>query len=254
MSYNPLSGKFSWTLAPVSALLFYGILFTLWLSLPPAVAQRLFDCDGASPVELMTLPLFAAIIPLVWLCPPVSGPVKRKCLWSAVFSVLAAIAIVRETDLHKILFAQIWPEVASSFKGTVFKMKFLSSPGMPVCAKIFVAGFFALFFAFTVIPLARWIWPILKGIPRLQPVAWTMAGFGAVGVTIQFFDRFPSIYRKGSMFGKAPGTPLNDSASAFFTIFEEGGEMLMALLALLAILQAYAIFSKDNSAAAAPEI
>ena len=87
------------------------------------------------------------IVPLVWLCPPQSGPTRRQCAWSLLWSLLSVVAIVRETDLHKIAFAQIWPDIASSFSGTVFKMRFLKAGDIPLMPKLFVLVFFIVFFA-----------------------------------------------------------------------------------------------------------
>ena len=232
------SGK-SWLLAPAAALAFLAALVAAWAALEPATLVPLFDNDGASPVELMTLPLFALVVPLVWLCPPCGGTTRRQCAWASVWSLLAVMALVRETDVHKALFARIWPEVAANFHGTVYKMKFLKAAGVPLMPKLFVAVFFALFFAAVLIPLVRYIVPLVKGFFRLQPVAWTMAVFGGVSVMVLVVDRLPAMLRHA-------GAALSESSLALLTAFEEGGEMLMALLALLAVLQAHLTFARGE--------
>lgn len=232
-----LTSKRSWLVAPVAAILMYAVLLAVWAAIEPSALVPLFDNDGASPVELMTLPLFALTVPLAWLCPPCAGPARRQCAWSALWSLLGVMAIVRETDVHKALFAKIWPEVAANFHGTVFKMKFLKASGIPFMPKLFVAVFFVLFFVAVIVPLARYIVPLVKGFFRLEPVAWTMAVFGCVSTSVLVVDRLPANLRHA-------GVDLSDSAIALLKVFEEGGEMAMALLALLAMLQSHLIFAR----------
>jgi hypothetical protein len=154
------------------------------------------------------------------------------------------MAIVRETDLHKMLFAKIWPDVVANFSGTVFKMRFLKAADIPIMPKLFVLVFFAAFFAAVLIPFVRYIVPLVKGFFKLEPVAWTMACFGATTLVVMTVDRLPANLRHA-------GVDLSDSTRALLTVLEEGGEMTMALLALLAALQAHLIFGRpvgDGSA------
>jgi hypothetical protein len=234
---NILTSEKSFLLAPAFALLGYAVIVVLSLTVQPEALLALFDKDGASPVELMTLPLFALIVPLVWLCPPCGGRTRRQCLWAALWSLLAILAIVRQTDLHKILFAHIYPAIDASFKGTVYKMRFLKAGDIPVAPKIFVCGFFAVFFAAVAVPVVRYIRPLVVGFFRREVTAWTMATFGAVSTAVLVIDRLPAKLRKA-------GVLLSDSTLALMKALEEGGEMLMALLALLAILQAHLIFGR----------
>ena len=242
MMMDLISSKKSWLVAPVAAVLLYAALVATWAVMEPSALVPLFDNDGASPVELMTLPLFALIVPLVWLCPPCAGTVRRQCAWSALWSLLGVMAIVRETDVHKALFAKIWPGVAANFHGTVFKMKFLKASGIPFMPKLFVAVFFVLFFAAVIVPLARYIVPLVKGFFKMEPVAWTMAVFGCVSTSVLVVDRLPANLRHA-------GVDLSDGAIALLKVFEEGGEMVMALMALLAVLQSHLIFCRGSHAA-----
>lgn len=236
---NLMTSKNSWLTAPVVAVAVAFVLLAAWAALDPQTLMVNFDNDGRSPVELMTLPLFALIVPLVWLCPPNAGPTKRQCLWSALWSLLGVMAIVRETDAHKMIFANIWPEIDSSFRGTVFKMKFLKADEIPFMPKLFVLAFFVLFFVAVLVPLVRFIVPLIRGFFKLEPVAWTMAFFGGVSTVVMVVDRLPANLRHADIV-------VSDSMLALMKAFEEGGEMLMALLALLAILQSHLIFGKNN--------
>ena len=67
-----------------------------------------------------------------------------------------------------------------------------------------------------------------------------MATFGAVSVAVIIIDRVPAKLRKA-------GIDVSDSMIALMKVFEEGGEMLMALLALLAILQSHMLFARRSA-------
>ena len=162
---NLITSKKSWLTAPVVALAGFALILLLWSVTDPCVYIEWFDTEKAlfSPVEWMTLPLFGLIVPLVWLCPPQSGTTRRKCAWAFLWTALAVMAVVRETDLHKILFAQIWPDIASTFPGTVYKMRFLKAGNIPLVPKLFVLVFFIVFFVAAAIPLIRYFIPLMKG-------------------------------------------------------------------------------------------
>lgn len=235
---NLMTSKKSWLTGPVISLVCLALFLIVWAVLDPATLESLFDNHGASPVELMTLPLFALIIPLVWLCPPCGGTTGRQCRWAALWSLLAAMAIVRETDLHKMLFASIWPDVAENFAGTVFKMRFIKAGDIPFMPKLFVIVFFVLFFVSVIVPLVRYALPLIKGFFKFEPVAWTVACFGGASVVVMIVDRLPANLRHA-------GVELSEKTLALLTTFEEGGEMTMALLALLALLQSHLIFGRS---------
>ncbi len=235
---NVLVSRRSWLVAPCVFALGAAVLLAVWSAMAPDALMRAFDADGKSPVELMTLPLFALLAPLVWLCPPTSGPRSRQCFWSAVITMLAFMALVREQDWHKDLVAWLWPDVVASFKGTVFKMRFLKSSAVPLAPKLFVGSFFALFFAVVALPLVKWFVALFRGFFRFHPVCWTMAFFGGTSVMVLTADRLPAQLRHASV-------ALSDSTLALLKAFEEGGEAMMALFALLAVLQAHAIYSPD---------
>ena len=236
-----LTSKKSWLVAPIAALVGFALILFLWGVTDPREFVTWFSIDeGLSPVEWMTLPLFALIVPLVWLCPPQSGPTRRQVAWAALWSLLGIIAIIRETDIHKMLFSNIWPDIASTFSGTVFKMRFLKAGDIPLMPKIFVLAFFIVFFAAAVLPLLRYFIPLVKGFFRFEPVAWSAATFGAVSTFVLVIDRLPANLRDWGVVNlKAPG---HEAGLALCKGLEEGAEMIMASLALLALLQAYLIF------------
>ena len=246
---NLLTSKKSWLTAPVLALLGFAFILLFWSIVDPQRFVLWFSVDdGFAPVEWMTLPLFGLIIPLVWLCPPQSGSMRRQCVWSALWSLLGIVAIIRETDIHKIAFAQIWPDIANTFSGTVFKMRFLKAGDIPLAPKLFVLAFFIVFFAAAIIPLLKYFLPLFKGFFKFEPVAWSAATFGAVSTFVLLIDRLPANLRDWGIVNlKAPG---HEAGLALCKSLEEGAEMIMASLALLALLQSYLIFvhKHDQSA------
>ena len=249
---NLITSKKSWLTAPVVALAGFALILLLWSVTDPRVYIEWFDTEKAlfSPVEWMTLPLFGLIVPLVWLCPPQSGTTRRKCAWAFLWTALAVMAVVRETDLHKILFAQIWPDIASTFSGTVYKMRFLRADSIPFRPKLFVLVFFIVFFVVAAIPLIRYFIPLMKGFFKFATVAWSAATFGAVSVFVLTIDRLPANLRDWGVVNlKDPG---REAGLALCKSLEEGSEMIMALLALLTLLQSHLIFGRNESPAEDP--
>ena len=244
---NLLESKKSWLVAPIAALSGFALILLLWSVTDPREFVTWFSIDeGFAPVEWMTLPIFGLIVPLVWLCPPQSGSTRRKCVWAFLWSSLAVMAIVRETDIHKIVFANIWPDIANTFSGTVYKMRFLKADSIPFLPKLFVFIFFVVFFVAVAIPLIRYFIPLVKGFFRFEPVAWSAATFGAVSTFVLTIDRLPANLRDWGIVNlKAPG---HEAGLALCKGLEEGAEMIMASLALLTLLQSYLIFAQKEDA------
>jgi hypothetical protein len=240
---NLLVAKRSWMLAPVVFLLAVVLLSLTWALMEPQALRAAFDADGHSFFETLTLPFYALIVPTVWLCCPFAGSPKRKALLCAAVSCVAVMAVVKELDLHLAAMTALYPDVVANFKGTPFKMRFLTGGGIPLGAKAVALAYFVLFFGVFAAMLAYFFPRLVKGFFRFHPVAWTMCFFGGSGVMVQLFDRLPAWYRHSKELAKSD---LSDSFTAFCTAFEEGGEMLIAAFALLAILQAHAIYARDN--------
>jgi hypothetical protein len=153
------------------------------------------------------------------------------------------MAIMKQLDIHLSVIQSLYPDVVANFKGTPFKMRFLTRSGIPIGAKLVAVSYFALFFGVFAAMLAYYFPKLVKGFFRLHPVAWSMAFFGISGVTVQVCDRLPAWYRHSIGVGKE-GLPM--PFLSFCTAFEEGGEMMIAAFALIAILQAHAIYSRDT--------
>lgn len=240
-----VAGKRSWMLAPAVALAFAVLFVASWLSLPPEKVIRLYDNDGRAIVELMTLPLYALIIPLVWLASPFKGSAWRRFFLNLGVSLLAGIAILKETDLHIAILHWFYPETAQ-FKGTPFKMNFLRKTDYPLGAKAIVGGYFGTLFVIGGYAIIRYIKPLWKGFWSFHPVAWSVAFLGGSGVLVQIVDRLPSVIRKNGLIDAALMDKHTGSVAALFKVFEEGTEAALAIFALLAILQAHAIYRPEN--------
>ena len=73
---------------------------------------------------------------------------------------------------------------------------------------------------------------LLTGVWRREAVSWTVGTIGGTGILIQIFDRTPSVLRKDF------GVVMGEQTRALFAAFEEGLELLLPLLIVLAVYQA----------------
>lgn len=241
---NFLTGPRGFLAGPALFALAALALFVTWLVMEPDALRAAFDSDGLSPFEIATLPFYAAIIPLVWFkCPFTGSPLRRNVLRLAV-SCVVFMAVCKQLDLHLVAIKAVFPDVVANFRGTPFKMRFLTSPVVPVPAKLFSLSYFVLFFGVFAATLAYFAVPFIKGVFKLQPVAWSVGCMGASGVMVQIFDRLPAWYRHAANISKdAMG---NNAFTSFCTAFEEGGEMMLAAFAILAVCQSWLMFNSPN--------
>ena len=242
---NLLVAKKSWMLAPAIALASLAALACTWAVMEPEALSAAFDADGASFFEVLTLPFYILIVPAVWLCCPFGGTVRRKVLLCSGVTCVAVMAVMKETDLHLAVISSLYPDVVESFSGTPFKMRFLTSGDVPLGAKFVSLMYFVLFFGVFAAMLLYYAKTLLKAFFKLHPVAWSIACMGGSGVMVQIADRLPAWWRHGMDISKGD---VPAAFSSFCTAFEEGGEMMLAAFALLAILQAHAIYSPDRPA------
>ncbi len=243
---NLLASRRSYLLAPAVFLIGSALLLATWAIMEPASLRAAFDADGHSFFETLTIPLYALIVPTVWLLCPFSGSFRRKALLCAAVSCVAVMAVCKELDLHLAAITALYPDVVANFKGTPFKMRFLTSSYVPISAKLVSLAYFILFFGVFAALLLYFSRKLVKGFFKLHPVAWSIAFFGGSGVLVAVFDRLPAWYRH------AKGLPKDEivlsSFGSFCTCFEEGMEMMIAVFALIAIAQAHVIYSPDRPA------
>ena len=245
----------SWLCAP--SLWFAGVaaLFVTWAVMDPAALVNAFDQDGYSPFELATLPFFAAIVPLVWWKCPFTGSKRRRAILCLAVSLVALMAIVKEMDLHNMALHVLYPNLVGEdggivpgvlFKpngqpltGTPFKARFLTNGAVSLGAKAFVVLYFTAFFGVFAAGMLYFAVPFLKGVFSLNPVAWSFGCFGASGVLVQVADRLPSWLDHA--YGLEKSADGVTAAQSLCTALEEGGEMMIAVFALLAIYQSWLI-------------
>lgn len=302
-------GKAWWTAPAVFAagLLALGYI---WAVMEPAQLVQGFDAHGGSLFEVATLPFYAAIVPFVWIWNPFGGPRRRRIALALAASVVAVMAVVKETDAHNALLARLYPafvsesgslvrgrlfknkykpvdgkkpalaaacaglpqaagdaqmvEVAEAdrktgemqtvayrvrfgeggwlsaegLSGTPFKMRTLTSPDVPVGMKALVVLYFTLFFGLFGFGFLLLFGTWLKGVFALDPACWAWGCLGASGVMVQVFDRLPAWLGHAGGLGVKAGAAVT-GATSLCTCFEEGGEMLVAVFALMTIRLAY---------------
>jgi hypothetical protein len=148
------------------------------------------------------------------------------------------MAVCKELDLHIAFLSSAYPDTVANFRGTPFKMRFLTRGGIPVGAKLMVVSYFVLFFGVFAAMFAAYAVKFVKGVFKFHPVAWTIGCMGASGVMVQLCDRIPAWYRHTIGGGEA----LPIAAKSMLTALEEGGEMMLAAFALIAILQAHELY------------
>lgn len=215
---------------------------------------QFFDQNGYSPFELATLPVFFAIIPAVWIAKPFDGSPLRQNVLSSMVTIVVIMAIVKETDLHNAALHCLFPGFVGEngsllpglvkpngapLTGTPFKMRVLTNSGVPFAMKAVIVAYFISFFGMFAAGLAYLAKSLFTGMLKLKASAWSVACLGASGIMVQITDRLPSWLNHGYGLNKnVAGENAVSIFSAIATAFEEGGEMMLALFAILAIIQA----------------
>ncbi len=256
--------KASWLTAPVLFVLLLAALLTTWVLMEPAMLVANFDNDGRSPVELATIPFFLAIVPFVWWKCPFAGSRCRRTILCLMVSIVALMAVVKELDLHQVVLHAAYPQYVGEdgglikgqlfrpngkpLTGTPFKMRTLTNAAVPFGMKALIVFYFAAFFGVFAAGFAYLGLPWLKGIFTLNPAAWSWGCFGASGVLVQITDRLPAWLREAGCHTIFKESAEGISrAQSFCTCFEEGGELMIALFALLTIyLGRKALHHKQN--------
>lgn len=255
------SSKRAYLVAPVVFAVCVLALLATWLVMEPAALRHMFDGAsfnqaGHSAFELATIPFYVAIIPLVWWKCPFTGSRQRRILLCAAVSCVAFMAVVKELDWHLWVMERLFPQVVDEkgsvyglFKpngdplsGTPFKMRFLTNGSAPFAAKVCVLIYFGAFFGVFAALLAYYAVPLFKGFFHFHPAAWSVCFFGGSGVMVAVMDRLPAWCRH--TVGLDKENAATDYFRSFCTCFEEGGEMMIAIFALIAILQAHAIYTR----------
>lgn len=242
-------GDRSWMLAPALFFSMLAALMATWAVMEPGALVNAFDQGGYSPFELATIPFFAAIVPLVWRQRPFGGSSARGIVLCTMVTVVAVMAVVKELDLHNLALHALYPDFVgesgsllpglykpngSPLVGTPFKMRVLTNAAVPFGMKAAIVFYFAAFFGTFAAGFAylglRW----LKGVFALEGAAWAWGCLGASGVIVQISDRLPSWLHHGCGLDKHSADGVT-AATSLCTCLEEGGEMMIAVFALLTI-------------------
>ena len=256
-----------WMTGPVLWFLALAALLIVWATLEPATLVANFDDHGRSPFELATLPVFAAIVPVVWCCCPFAGSRRRRAILCTLVSVVAVMAIVKELDLHNLALHGIYPNLigedgsilksaglhkpnGAALTGTAFKLRFLTNGAVPIGAKLIVISYFTLFFGSFAALFVYYFPAFVRGVFRLDPVAWAFGCCGGSGVLVQISDRLPAWL--GHAHGLSKSADGITSAQSLCTALEEGGEMMLAAFALLTIVYGWRKARAAAQAAAVP--
>ncbi len=242
--------KKDWLTGPVLFVLLLAALLATWALMEPAALVAAFDNNGRSPFELATLPFYLAIVPLVWWKCPFTGSRARKTTLCLMVTIVALMAVVKELDLHQVLLHAAYPQYVSEdgglvkgllvrpngkpLVGTPFKMRVLTNGAVPFGMKALIVAYFAAFFGVFAAGFAYLGIPWLKGVFALQPAAWAWGCFGASGVVVQISDRLPSWLDHRFGLDKSADGGITKLQS-LCTCLEEGGEMMIAVFALLTI-------------------
>ena len=245
------SAKSMWFLGPIVFVVALCCLLIAWAVMEPAHLMKSFDNNGRSPFELATLPFFALIAPVVWWKCPVEGSRMRRTILSLMVSIVVVMSIVKQLDLHNAALSVIYSSYVGTdgnllpglskpngapLTGVPFKMRVITNSAVPFGMKTLVVFYFAAFFgvfaAGFLYLLPRWI----KGVFKFDPAAWAFGCLGASGVIVQIFDRLPAWLRHSTGVSMIDGDGTVTAMRSFCTAFEEGGEMMIAMFAVMTIL------------------
>lgn len=114
---------------------------------------------------------------------------------------------------------------------TAFKLRFFSNPDNPIGEKIFAGLILLIVISVVVWLLIKYTPTLVKGFFKCNPICWTVATMGGIGIITKFADRFPGNYRK------AVGESLEPFTQAWIVLFEEVGEATLPLLFAVAVIQ-----------------
>lgn len=241
--------RLSWLTGPALFTVLLAALLATWTVMDPSALISAFDRGGYSPFELATIPFYLAIVPFVWWKCPFSGSRRRRVVLCTMVSVVAVMAVVKELDLHNAALHALYPDFVGEngsllpglFKpngkplsGTPFKMRVLTNGAVPLGMKFAIVFYFAAFFGTFAAGFAYLGIAWIRGVFAFEPASWAWGCFGGSGVVVQIADRLPAWLDHAHGLDKhAEGGA--SAASALCTCLEEGGELMIAVFALLTI-------------------
>lgn len=213
--------------APVATVLAVGLCIVLSWILHPGNPTFFFDEDGEN--EFITYACYGiGLIVALGYARDYLKTDRQVSYFALLFLWLSAL--LREAGI------QHW---LTDHDTTAIKLRFFTNPNNPLSEKIVAAVLVVVVLGTAVWLLCRYMPGLFRGFFALNPLAWTVATFGGVGIVSQFADRFPSNYFK------ATGVRLDDTVIYWFKAVEESGEATLPLLFALGFIQ-YHLLREQN--------
>lgn len=114
---------------------------------------------------------------------------------------------------------------------TAIKLNYFKNPAVPLYGKVISAVFILSVVSVIIYLLYKNFKKMVRGFFKLDPMYWTIATFGGLGMLTQLADRL------NSNWAKYTGERLSEPALFFVKIIEEGGESLLPLVFIIALVQ-----------------
>ena len=145
--------------------------------------------------------------------------------------ILLITAVLREMG------AQHW---LTEHDTTAIKLRFFTNPNNPLSEKIITALVVLAVVGAALYLLIKNIRFLIRGVFKFNPIAWTVGGLFGTAVVSKIFDRLPGNIKKYT------GSPLDFDTHMNIQIFEEGFEMLLPAMVILAIWQYHYLKKKEQ--------
>ena len=190
-----------------------------------------YDLDKSGATDALTY-LFYGMSFSVLICfyKDYMGTSRQKTYLGLIF--LWFVALLREMG------AQHWLAINDT---TAIKLNYFKNPAVPFYGKMISA-----IVILTVVSVIAYVFfknfkKMVRGFFKLDPMYWTIATFGGLGIFTQVADRL------NSNLAKYTGERLSEPALFFVTIIEEGGESLLPLVFIIALVQFHLQLKKKEA-------
>ena len=209
---NPLFGCL---LIVIGMALYFSTCYAIRIQYGP------YDLDQSGATDALTYLFFGmAFSVLICFYRDYLNTPRQNTYFCLIF--LWVITLLREMG------AQHWLAINDT---TAIKINYFKNPAVPFYGKIIAAIVILSVVSVIVYVFCENFKNMFKGFFKFNPVYWTIATFGGWGAITQIADRL------NSNLAKYTGERLSEPALFFVTIIEEGGESLLPLLFILALLQ-----------------
>ena len=201
----------------VGMILYFGICYAF------RAKYGAYDLDKSGATDALTY-LFFGMAFAVLMC--FNGDYMNTPRQSTYFGLifLWIVTLLREMG------AQHWLAINDT---TAIKINYFKNPNVPFYGKIVSAVVILSVLSVIGFLFYKNFKKMVKGFFKFNPLYWTIATFGGWGAITQIADRFNSNYAKYT------GERLSEPALFFVTIIEEGGESLLPLLFIVALVQCH---------------